>query len=205
MDIHYNTMNLGLYLYQTLAVQEAMGMNSILATLGLAHHSYDLIYLILISILGVASYTDLQNLKVYNICIILGLTVAFYFNSYKFFLYIFVSFALSFILYLTRMLAAGDVKLIVMIYGFLGFEQGSSLVLISFALASIYALYYLLSKKILFTRLMYFKNYISKSIKTGSIVRYCDMKKDVGLTMPMSPWFLLGFIVWRIGSICMLT
>ena len=161
------------------------------------------IYLILIIFLTVASYTDLKYSKVYNIWILAASVPAVYINTYKFFVWAGISIACSFILYLCRMVAAGDIKLIAYIYGLLGPSSANILILISLSIAAIYALYFLLSKKILYSRLIYFKEYLCKCIKSKSIYEYYDSEKvDKTLTMPLAQWFLIGCIVWRVCKLC---
>ena len=163
------------------------------------------IYLILIVFLTVASYTDLKYSKVYNVWILAASVPAIYINTYKFFIWAGISIACGFILYVCRMVAAGDIKLVAYICGLLGPVSAGKVLLISLSIAAIYALYFLLSKKILCTRLIYFKEYLCKCIKSKSIYEYYNSKKDdKSLTMPLSHWFLIGCIVWRVCKLCIM-
>ena len=162
----------------------------------------NIIYLVLIIFLAVASYTDVKYSKVYNIWILSASLPAVYINTYKFFIWAGISIACSFILYMCRMFAAGDIKLLAYIYGLLGPVSASKILLISLSIAAAYALYFLISKKILYRRLIYFKEYVYKCIKTKSIAKYYDIEKDDKyLTMPLSQWFLIGAVIWRICNL----
>jgi hypothetical protein len=164
-----------------------------------------ILYSVLIVFLTVASYTDIKYSKIYNIWVLIASLPVIYIRSYSFFIWAAVSTACGFILYICRMVGAGDIKLVAYIYATLGPGHASTVLLISLSIAAVYALYFLLSKKILYIRLLYLKEYVSKCIKNKNIYEYYDINKnDRSLTMPMAQWLLAGFIIWRIYYLCMI-
>ena len=146
-----------------------------------------ILYSVLIVFLTVASYTDIKYSKIYNIWVLIASLPVIYIRSYSFFIW------------------AAVIKLVAYIYATLGPGHASTVLLISLSIAAVYALYFLLSKKILYTRLLYLKEYVSKCIKNKNIYEYYDINKnDRSLTMPMAQWLLAGFIIWRIYYLCMI-
>ena len=151
-----------------------------------------ILYSVLIVFLTVASYTDIKYSKIYNIWVLIASLPVIYIRSYSFFIWAAVSTACGFILYICRMVGAGDIKLVAYIYATLGPGHASTVLLISLSIAAVYALLYL-------------KEYVSKCIKNKNIYEYYDINKnDRSLTMPMAQWLLAGFIIWRIYYLCMI-
>ena len=71
-------------------------------------------------------------------------------------------------------------------------------------LSAVYAFYYLVSKKILYSRISYFLRYVNSGVRDRTLYKYSESFEKVP-TMPMVPWFLLGFLVWRIYEVWMLS
>lgn len=159
----------------------------------------------LILLLGGATYMDIRYRKIYNFWILLWGILGVWILGFHFLIPVGMSIGVLFILFILRMMGAGDIKLVSLLFAYLGFTSGLQVLFISFGLSSVYAFYILYSKKILYTRLKYFMDYLRLSVNTKSIVKYYDIQKDgAKISIPMAPWFLLGFIIWRIYDICMM-
>lgn len=156
--------------------------------------------IIVVLILIFASLMDIKFKKVSNIyllcCLMLGLCL----KRYEFLISALICLLFTYILYHLGFFGAADIKLISILCGFLGFSESLYIVFIACVFASIYSLYYMLSKKILFERINYFLHYSKMSLQTKKVYKYNE-GLDKNLLMPMVPWLLLAFLVWRLYQI----
>lgn len=154
-------------------------------------------------LLGGAAYTDIRYKKIYNAWLALWLLVGVYFRGYICLWNALLATAVLFVFYLFRMIGAGDIKLAALLYGYLGFYDAAFVIGTGMVIAAAYAFYYMYSKGILFTRLLYFKKFLDISLKSNSIQKYYDPQRDKeDITITLAPYFLLGFLIWRLYVLC---
>lgn len=157
----------------------------------------DIFVLLLISI---ASYMDVKYKKIFNPLIFIFLVLGTVSYRLDFILHFTIGILLFIIFYILGILGAGDVKLLALIIGYLGYEDGLCIIAIGMIAAAIYGAYYFCSKKILYAKLIYFIDYVRFCIKNHKFQQYY-MDKDSVSIMPMAQYFLIGFIFWRIIKI----
>ncbi len=154
-------------------------------------------------VLGGAAYTDVRYKKVYNLWLLFWMAAGIYICGIKFLPPMAVTLAVLFIFHVLGMIGAGDIKLISLVFAYLGFKDGFIVAAAGMIFAAVYAFYKLYTSGILFDRLMYFKNYLIYTFKNNSINKYYDINKDnKNLALPLSPFILTGFLIWRLYSLC---
>ena len=102
--------------------------------------------------------------------------------------------------YYLRFFGAADIKLTAILCGFLGLGESLYIIFIAFILAALYSLYYLLRKKIFFERISYFLHYTDLSLRSRAFYKY-NIGLENDLLMPMVPWLLIAFLIWRLYQI----
>jgi peptidase A24A, prepilin type IV len=153
--------------------------------------------------LGGAAYTDVRYKKVYNIWLLFWFLAGICICGIKFLPPVLLTSAALFIFHVLRMIGAGDIKLISLMFAYLGFKNGCIVVAAGMTLGAVYAFYKLYTSGILFERLLYFWKYTINTLKNNSVTKYYDCKKDSpNLVMPLSPFLLAGFLMWRLYSLC---
>jgi peptidase A24A, prepilin type IV len=159
---------------------------------------------VLIMLIG-ATYTDIRYRKIFNIWLLFWLLIGVYLNRVNFIVLVCSSVLVLLIFHILRMIGAGDIKLIAIIIGYMGVGNGIKSVFTGLLLSAIYSLYLMYSKKILFSRLKYFSDYVMLSINSKTIFKYYDKKRDdIGVSIALAPWILLGFCIWRLCDIWLL-
>lgn len=81
-------------------------------------------------------------------------------------------------LYLLRMVGAGDIKLMAMIVGCLGFRRGGAGILAGLCLGAVWSLVKLVRCGILPARLRYFADYVQRYVETGRAAPYYRKGED---------------------------
>lgn len=95
-----------------------------------------------------------------------------------------------------RMLGAGDIKLMAVICGFLGFARGSRAILFSFFIGAVLSLFKLLFQRSLFQRLTYLFAYIRRLILTKEVTPYHRPGRDgYQHTIPMGLCLFVGTLI----------
>lgn len=84
---------------------------------------------------------------------------------------------LLFVLYAFRMIGAGDVKLFIVIGGFIGNALVIQSIFIAFIIGAIMSVFKLIKYKNFSYRMKYLVNYLSKTIQSNKYQPYCDLKK----------------------------
>lgn len=131
--------------------------------------------ILLLTISGTAVLMDFLGEKVSNVLIILGLASGFTFWIFSHgsagVLYFLPGFLLPILCFLPlfhfRMIGGGDVKLLSVLGGILGYPKFSGLLLFSFLAGGILSVAFLISTGSLKERISYFFNYFYEYLKTG--------------------------------------
>lgn len=108
--------------------------------------------------------------------------------------------ALFFMLFLFRMIGAGDIKVMALIGGYLGFLNGFQVIFFGLAASAAWSLFQMIHKRIFMKRIRYFVTYLYKFIQTGRITPYYREKRDGReAAFYFVPFLWLGFILWMAG------
>ena len=156
-----------------------------------------MIYYIVGSMLFVATVTDILWRKIPNIIIFIYFTIGMAALSLDFFIRVLVSLFLFSILYNLRFFGAGDIKIFALVIGFLGTYEGVNLTVIALVLAGIGSLVYMLFTNQLIERINKLTDYCMRVVSTGRLLRYHEYNLKDKYLIPISPYFLAGFILWR--------
>lgn len=143
-------------------------------------------YILIILLLTIALYTDTKAYKIKNNVIILFLLLGLIINyAYLGFngievwvIGLIVPFILLFILFMLKMIGAGDIKLISTIGGILGIEFLINASIYIIIIATIIAIIKMIRYKQLRSRLVYFYNYVLDIVITKKIGPYCELKSE---------------------------
>ena len=100
------------------------------------------------------------------------------------------------VLFWLKMLGAGDIKLLSVLYVHMGIRIGTVCLIISFILNAIAALFKLLYYHNLLSRLQYLANYISKSITKKERIRYYDEAQGMEPVIHFSIGILMSVLIW---------
>ena len=139
----------------------------------------------LFCLLAAAVWMDVRMGRISNRLIIPGLLTGFIRNlaesgwrgSIYFLIQISVPVLIFFLLFLMHALGAGDIKLFSVIGSCIGLKRLFRVIIISFLAGAAGSLFTLLWNKNLYTRLIYFSNYVRTALHTKSITAY-DFKSD---------------------------
>lgn len=156
-----------------------------------------MIYYIVGSMLFVAAVTDILWRKIPNIIIFIYFTIGMAVLSFDFFIRFIVSLFLFSILYNLRFFGAGDIKIFALVIGFLGTYEGVNLTVTALVLAGIGSLLYMLCSNQLGERINKLKDYCIRVAASGRLLRYHEYNLNDKYLIPISPYFLAGFILWR--------
>lgn len=103
---------------------------------------------------------------------------------------------LFFPLFYCRMIGAGDIKLMALICGFLGFVNGSFAILAGFLIGAAMALVKLLVQRSLIRRLNYLYAYFKRMILTKEVIAYHSPSRDgYEHTIPFGLCLFLGTLI----------
>lgn len=107
-------------------------------------------------------------------------------------------------LFLLRMMGAGDLKLMAVISGFLGFADACSAVGLGFFIGAVWSLYRLLIQKQLRERLFYLFAYFRQLLLTRERIPYYEPSRDgYDVTIPFGVCLFLGtslFGIWKVSG-----
>ena len=114
---------------------------------------------------------------------------------------LFTAVAVWFPLFRLRMIGAGDVKLMALILGFLGFKTGANVILYGFFIGAVLAFLKMLVRRNLVQRLTYFFAYIRRLFLTKEAVPYYQASRDgKNAVIPMAACLLAGYVLhWLIS------
>ncbi len=104
------------------------------------------------------------------------------------------------LLHVLRMLGAGDIKLLAVIGGIIGYSV-LNVMLYSFIAGGILSVIHMLHHHSLVNRLHYFWNYFLSCIQTGTIIPYKSGfdEGNTEHTIHFSIAVLIGYLVWLVG------
>lgn len=123
-------------------------------------------------ILLVAGVSDFRYRRVYNRWLFMGMTAGVLLCGKDFLLPAGIVFVPFFLLFRLRLVGAGDVKLMVLMAGYLGLDAGLTAIGIGFLIGAIWSLCRLLHDKDLRIRLTYLSAYFRRVFLTGMITAY---------------------------------
>ncbi|MEG0813310.1 MAG: prepilin peptidase [Clostridium sp.] len=104
---------------------------------------------------------------------------------------------LLFPLFLLHMVGAGDIKMMALIGGYLSISQGFQVIFYGLAVSAAWSLLYMIQKKILKKRIIYFFIYFSQLFKTGPIVPYYQAERDGNqIAFCFVPFLWCGLCMW---------
>lgn len=86
--------------------------------------------------------------------------------------------ALFFILFVFRMIGAGDIKMTAIICGYLGFQAGGMAVFLGFLFGAFWSLIKMIRKGSFGERFFILYSYIRNTFQTGKITAYYDSDRD---------------------------
>ena len=84
-----------------------------------------------------------------------------------------------------------------LVIGFLGTYDGVNVTVTALVLAGAGALLYMIFSNQLTIRITMLINYCMRVLATGKIEKYYEYRKSDKHLIPVSPYFLAGFILWR--------
>lgn len=171
---------------------------------------------VLLLVLGAGSYYDIREHRIPNWWILSGMAagslLAFFESGgaagSMIFLKVFLAFlgrmaaviALLFILFLCRMVGAGDIKLAALICGCQGLYRGAICVGLGFLIGALWSLVKMIRDGSLLRRISYFLAYFKHTIHTRKITAYYVPARDgYDGVIPLGPCFFLGTVFF----ICM--
>lgn len=168
-----------------------------------------LIFLILFGV-----YRDLKSYKISNLLIVIGISIGFAFQTYEFgrkgiltgLIGSFLPILLLFILFLFKVLGAGDIKLFSIVGSFYGATFVFQTIIIAFLIGGLMSIIHLIKSKKLICRLQFLAeyiqaygskvNYLGEKGKKQFVIPYYDIKKDgYGGTIHFSIAILSAFII----------
>jgi prepilin peptidase CpaA len=143
-------------------------------------------YILIILLLTISLYTDTKAYKIKNNVIVLflltGLIINYVYLGVNgiqiWFIGFIVPFIVLFILFVVRMIGAGDIKLISAIGGILGIEFLINASIYIITVAAIIAIIKMIRHKQFRSRLVYFYNYVLDIIVTKKVGSYCELKSE---------------------------
>lgn len=151
-------------------------------------------YFILLFVLGAGAWFDFQEHRIPNwwigFGVGLGLILSFFnlgipvsaldslFTSLGFLFRFIVVIAFFFILFVFRMIGAGDIKLAAIICGYLGFKAGGMAVFLSFLFGAFWSLLKMVRRGSFSERFFFLYSYIRNTFQTGKITAYYDSDRD---------------------------
>ena len=154
--------------------------------------------------LGVGAYFDVSTRRIPNLWILFWFFIGFFLNGIPFIQTFFISIACLMLLFFMRVFGAGDIKLMALVAAYLGYRDAFVVLFTGMIFAAGYGLYYLIHKRILWSRFLYFKEYVLRSVGTGRILPYYEKEREYSIPLlPMAQFFLLAFLLWRLYELCM--
>lgn len=129
---------------------------------------------------------DMRNYKVKNSLILIGVILSFIcsvleggINSLNYWFFgISGPIIILFLLFVFKVLGAGDIKLFSVIGGFFGIHFVLKVIVAAFVIGAILAIFHFIRHKDLMSRLQYLAKYFSKLLKEKQIKSYYSAEKD---------------------------
>ena len=103
--------------------------------------------------------------------------------------------AVMFPIFILRVMGAGDIKMMAVITGCLGFPEGMKAILCGFVIGAVLALVKMLIQRTLFKRLNYLTAYFRRLFLTKEIVPYYVARRDGNqAVIPFTACLFLGYL-----------
>lgn len=171
----------------------------------------------LLFILGAGAYYDIREHRIPNRWVVLGIASGIFLGivqqgqgqfwgadvlwvvPVRFFLRFFIVTAVFFLLFLCRMIGAGDIKLAALICGYLGLKAGALAVGAGFLIGAIWSLFKMMGKRSFLKRFSHLLAYIRQVIQTGKVMPYYIPARDgQDGVIPLGACLFLGTLVYII-------
>lgn len=144
-------------------------------------------------------WSDLMRRKVWNGWVLVFIAVGLGIRQTEFLVPFVMMLGVGFLLFLFGLLSAGDAKVISMIVGYLGMEQGIKSLVWGFGIGAIWALYLGIRYYDLKERIYHFFAYIRQMIQKKQLVPYEPQKSLREETIPLAACFAIGVIGFLIS------
>ena len=164
--------------------------------------------LLSLTLLSMAVVTDLRSFRISNCLIVIGFILGLIFQIFTygvrgagvFFLNVSIPMILFYLLFLIRVLGAGDVKLFSMIGGIWGVQILCKTIVISFLAGAAMSLCKLLYQRNLISRLLVFREYAYQVLHTGKLSEYPQEVQGKDHVIHFSIAILIGYpIAMEVG------
>jgi prepilin peptidase CpaA len=159
-------------------------------------------YVILLLILGAGAFYDVREHRIPNWLVLSGIILGILleipgpenpFGGLMFLLRLVIVTGIFFLLFLCRMIGAGDIKLTALICGFLGFRAGALAVGLGFLIGAFWSFIKMAGSGSLFARLSCLLAYIRHVFQTGKLTIYYDPVRDgYDMVIPLGLCLFLG-------------
>ncbi|SEU02922.1 prepilin peptidase [Lacrimispora sphenoides] len=159
-------------------------------------------YVILLLILGAGAFYDVREHRIPNWLVLSGIILGILleipgpenpFGGLLFLLRLVIVTGIFFLLFLCRMIGAGDIKLTALICGFLGLRTGALAVGLGFLIGAFWSFIKMAGSGSLFTRLSCLLAFIRHVFQTGKLTIYYDPVRDgYDMVIPLGLCLFLG-------------
>lgn len=105
--------------------------------------------------------------------------------------------AVFYVLFLCRMLGAGDIKLMALCPGILGVQDGLVVIFLGLALAAVRAAWKLCSRGILWERMARLAEFTVRSGRAGRLLEYPGREEKESV-MRLGPYLFCGYCAWLV-------
>lgn len=156
----------------------------------------------MLSLLGAGAFYDVREHRIPNWWVVLGVGVGILrsifesgsaFGGFLFLFRFMAVIVVFFVLFLCRMIGAGDIKMAALICGYLGFSMGTVAIGCGFIIGAVWSLLKMILNGSLFVRFSYLFTYIRCVIQTGKLSAYYSSKRDgYNMVIPLGLCLFLG-------------
>lgn len=150
----------------------------------------------LVFVLGASALADVRWRRVPNWLIAVGMAAGIACRGGPFAYSSLVAGMAAFPLFYLRMAGGGDVKLMSLICGYLGFRGGFLVISYGFLVGAVWALFKLVRQGLCLARMSYFIAWLRQTILIKRRIAYFVPERDgYGVTIPMAACFLVGALI----------
>ncbi len=158
---------------------------------------------VLSTLLFVAAVGDMRTGRIRNRLILTGLGIGLFYQIWEeglfgiiiFLVQVTIPVIILFLLFLMRVLGAGDIKLFSIIYGICGLQEGMTCIAIAFVIGAAFSVVRMIRQKNLNVRLIGFGIYIRTVFTERSLFPYPYGAREKENTICFSVAILLGYLV----------
>lgn len=168
--------------------------------------------IILYGVLFISVYYDIKSKRIPNKLIIIGYLSCFIISliqkgshgMIEFLIGSTVPLIILFILFLFRMIGAGDIKLLALVGGVLGLPHILYCIFAAFAVGAVISLGKMIYNRSFLIRMQYLAAYITYTMQTKNISPYYQKEEGDKNIIAFSPCILLGLVIYRLYRGCYL-